>query len=78
MLFRRGKSNKKEKEFKAIENMLIDAKMKIDSYNLDLKNVEYTETKELLNREIRHLREFIDTLKITYTEYEKNMQRKER
>ncbi|HFK1543506.1 TPA: hypothetical protein ACGXM3_005328 [Bacillus cereus] len=78
MLFRRSKSNKKEKEFKAIENMLIDAKMKIDSYNLDLKNVEYTETKELLNREIRHLREFIDTLKITYTEYEKNMQRKER
>lgn len=75
MLFKKSRQKKREKEFKAIENMLIDAKMKIDSYNLDLENVKYDETKALLIRELAHLREFIDTLKITYTEYERNVRR---
>ncbi|MGE6347863.1 hypothetical protein ACQKIY_25685 [Bacillus mycoides] len=71
MLFGKSKSQK-EKEFRAIEDMLFNAKIRYDAYNLDLGNVKNDETKELLSREIIHLRELIDTLKMTYVEYEKN------
>ncbi|HHB2481336.1 TPA: hypothetical protein ACORDH_002787 [Bacillus cereus] len=71
MIFKKSKSQK-EKEFKAIEDMLVSSKIKYDSYTFDLDNVTRDETKELLAREIAHLEELIDTLKITYVEYEKN------
>jgi len=78
MLFKKSKSQK-EKEFKAIEDMLVSSKIKYDAYTLDLVNVKHDETKELLSREIVHLRELIDTLKITYVEYEKkHLKRREK